>query len=116
MIRTFFETKYFTKKWLNLGFSEDELSQLQQILLENPKAGAVMTGTGGLRKLRFAFPNSGKSGSVRVCYIDIEGALEIHLIDVFAKSEKDNLSMAEKNAIRVVVEQIKSERLKARRR
>jgi hypothetical protein len=84
-------------------------------LLENPKAGDVMKGTGGLRKVRFAFPGSGKSGSVRVCYIDIEGVLEIHLIDVFAKNEKENLSKAERNEIRIVVEQIKAERLKAKR-
>ena len=115
MIRTFYEMKHFTKKWLDLGFSDDELSQLQQILLENPKAGDVMRGTGGLRKIRFAFPNSGKSGSVRFCYIDIEGALEIHLIDVFAKNEKENLSMAERNAIRIIVEKIKAERLKSKR-
>ena len=115
MIRTFYEMKHFTKKWLELGFSDDELSQLQQSLLENPKAGDVMRGTGGLRKIRFAFPNSGKSGSVRVCYIDIEGVLEIHFIDVFAKNEKENLSKAERNAIKTVVEQIKAERLKAKR-
>ena len=70
MIRTFFEMKHFTKKWYALGFTDDDLSQLQQILLENPKAGSVMKGTGGLRKIRFSFPNEGKSGSVRVCYID----------------------------------------------
>ena len=92
MVRTFYEMKHFTKKWQDLGFTDDELSQLQQVLLENPKAGDVMKGTGGLRKVRFAFPGSGKSGSVRVCYIDIEGVLEIHLIDVFAKNEKENLS------------------------
>ena len=115
MVRTFYEMKLFTKKWQDLGFTDDELSQLQQVLLENPKAGDVMKGTGGLRKVRFAFPGSGKSGSVRVCYIDIEGVLEIHLIDVFAKNEKENLSKAERNAIRIVVEQIKAERLKAKR-
>ena len=115
MVRTFYEMKHFTKKWQGLGFTDDELSQLQQVLLENPKAGDVMKGTGGLRKVRFAFPGSGKSGSVRVCYIDIEGVLEIHLIDVFAKNEKENLSKAERNAIRIVVEQIKAERLKAKR-
>ena len=115
MVRTFYEMKLFTKKWQDLGFTDDELSQLQQVLLENPKAGDVMKGTGGLRKVRFAFPGSGKSGSVRVCYIDIEGVLEIHLIDVFAKNEKENLSKAERNAIRIVVEQIKVERLKAKR-
>lgn len=115
MVRTFYEMKHFTKKWQDLGFTDDELSQLQQVLLENPKAGDVMKGTGGLRKVRFAFPGSGKSGSVRVCYIDIEGVLEIHLIDVFAKNEKENLSKAERNAILIVVEQIKAERLKAKR-
>ena len=115
MGRTFYEMKHFTKKWQDLGFTDDELSQLQQVLLENPKAGDVMKGTGGLRKVRFAFQGSGKSGSVRVCYIDIEGVLEIHLIDVFAKNEKENLSKAERNAIRIVVEQIKAERLKAKR-
>ncbi len=115
MVRTFYEMKHFTKKWQDLGFTDDELSQLQQVLLENPKAGDVMKGTGGLRKVRFAFPGSGKSGSVRVCYIDIEGVLEIHLIDVFAKNEKENLSKAERNAIRIVVEQIRAERLKAKR-
>ena len=78
--------KYFTKKWNELGFTDDDLRSLQNMLLEDPKAGPVMQGTGGLRKIRFAFPNSGKSGSVRVCYIDIEGVLEIHLIDVFAKN------------------------------
>ena len=115
MVRTFYEMKHFTKKWQDLDFTDDELSQLQQVLLENPKAGDVMKGTGGLRKVRFAFQGSGKSGSVRVCYIDIEGVLEIHLIDVFAKNEKENLSKAERNAIRIVVEQIKAERLKAKR-
>ena len=115
MVRTFYEMKHFTKKWQDLGFTDDELSQLQQVLLENPKAGDVMKGTGGLRKVRFAFPGSGKSGSVRVCYIDIEGVLEIHLIDVFEKKKKKNLSKAERNAIRIVVEQIKAERLKAKR-
>ena len=115
MVRTFYEMKHFTKKWQDLGFTDDELSQLQQVLLENPKAGDVMKGTGGLRKVRFAFLGSGKSGSVRVCYIDIEGVLEIHLIDVFAKNEKENLSKAERNAIRIVVEQIKAERFKAKR-
>ena len=110
MVRTFYEMKHFTKKWQDLGFTDDELSQLQQVLLENPKAGDVMKGTGGLRKVRFAFPGSGKSGSVRVCYIDIEGVLEIHLIDVFAKNEKENLSKAERNAIRIVVENLREGR------
>ena len=70
---------------------------------------------GGLRKIRFAFPNSGKSGSVRVCYIDIEEVLEIHLIDVYSKNEKENLSRSEINTIKSIVSQIKKERLQQTR-
>ena len=108
MIRTFIETRYFTKKWYGLGFTDDDMKELQDFLLENPKCGDVMKGTGGLQKVRFAFPHRGKSGSVRVCYIDREAKCEIHLIDVFAKDEKDNLSEKERHEIRKLVEFIKN--------
>lgn len=107
MKRTFIETRYFTKKWHMLGFTDDDLKELQDFLLEDPKCGDVMKGTGGLRKVRFAFPHRGKSGSVRVCYIDREAKCEIHFIDVFAKDEKDNLSEKERNEIKKLVEFIK---------
>jgi hypothetical protein len=41
-------------------------------LLADPKVGAVMRGTGGIRKMRFAFEQQGKSGSARVIYVDFE--------------------------------------------
>jgi len=107
MKRTFIETKYFTAKWKELGFGDGDLRRLQEVLLENPKVGDVMRGTGGLRKMRFSYDNRGKSGSSRVCYLDIEIREEIHLIDIFAKNEKENLSMAERNEIRKLVEFIK---------
>lgn len=107
MKRTFIETKHFTRKWQSLGFADADLTALQNELLDNPKIGAVMRGTDGLRKMRFSFENRGKSGSARICYLDIEVREELHLIDVFAKNEKDNLSKAERNAIKKLVEFIK---------
>ena len=62
MIRTFIEMPHFTKKWHSLGFTDDELLQLQLSIAANPKIGAVIRHTGGLRKVRFAFPGRGKSG------------------------------------------------------
>jgi hypothetical protein len=38
--------------------------------MENPKKYPVIKGTGRLRKGRVVFENRGKSGSVRVCYVD----------------------------------------------
>ena len=108
MTKTFIETKHFTNKWNSLGFSDDDLRQLQQTLLDDPKSGSVMKGTGGLRKIRFALnDNRGKSHGVRVCYIDIDEKSTIHLIGVFAKDEKDNLSKEERNNIKKLVEYIK---------
>ena len=59
-----------------------------------------MQGTGGLRKARFAFEHQGKSGGVRVCYVDFVVKETVYLITVYPKSEKDNLSRAERNAIK----------------
>ena len=55
MKRESIETPSFTKKWFALGFTDDDLAELQQFLLKNPEAGDIMVGTGGLKKIRFAF-------------------------------------------------------------
>lgn len=107
MIRTFIETRYFTKKWYLLGFNDDDMRELQDYLLDDPKCGDVMSGTGGLRKIRFAFQHRGKSGIARVCYIDRETHSEVHFIDVFSKGEKENLSAKERSNIKKLVEYIK---------
>lgn len=63
-----------------------------------------MRETGGVRKMRFAFEDRGKSGSVRVIYIDFEVYEKIFLLTAYPKSEKDNLSKAERNEFRQIVE------------
>ena len=115
IVRGFIEAPRFHRRWFELGFTEDDLLELQLLLLDNPKIGPVMKDTGGLRKMRFAFSHRGKSGSVRILYIDYEERERIFLLNLFSKNEKENLSKAERNAIRIVVEQIKAERLKAKR-
>lgn len=106
MTRTFVQTSEFVKKWSQLGFVDDNLRQLENQILQNPKIGPVIQGTGKLRKMRFAFENSGKSGSVRVCYVDFEVFSQVYFITVFAKNEKANLTKAERNQIKTVIEKI----------
>lgn len=106
MTRIFVQTSEFTKKWKQYGFSDEDLRLLENQILQNPKVGPVMQGTGRLRKMRFAFENSGKSGSVRVCYVDFENFCQVYLITVFAKNEKSNLSKIEKNQVKVAIETI----------
>ena len=59
--RTFIEVPLFTKRWKEIGLSDDDLLALQVMLLKNPESGPVMEGTGGIRKVRFALENREKA-------------------------------------------------------
>ena len=61
MTRTFIQTSEFIKNWRELRFTDSDLRRLELEILRNPNIGTVMRGTGGLRKMRFAFEDSGKS-------------------------------------------------------
>ena len=97
MIRTFVELPIFRSRWKTLGLNDDDLKRLQEEILLDPKIGPVMKETGGVRKMRFALEHRGKSGSIRVIYVDFEAYEKIFLITAYPKNEKDNLSKAERN-------------------
>lgn len=103
MTRTFVELPLFRAKWKELGLTDEDLRRLQEEILLDPKTDPVIKGTGGIRKMRFAFEHRGKSGSVRVIYIDFEVYEKIYLITAYAKNEKDNLTNAERNELRTLV-------------
>lgn len=109
MTRTFVETPMFTKKWHELGLGDSELRELQNMLLEDPKAGDTIAGTGGLRKIRISYHGHGKRGGARVVYVDVEIREKIHLINAYAKNEKDDLTEAEKKAIASIIRILKEE-------
>ena len=99
MTREFVMLPEFDRQWQKMGLGDNELRQLQETLLQNPKAGDVIRGTKGLRKIRIAFEGQGKSGSGRVAYVDFTIHETVYLITAYSKNEKDNLSKAERNAI-----------------
>ena len=115
MIRTFIELPFFTKKWMEIGLDDPELQQLQAMLLDNPQTGPIMEGTGGIRKIRFPLKNRGKSGSIRVCYVDFEEFEVTYFITAYTKSEKENLSNEEKNCLKKLVKELKEEALRRRK-
>jgi len=104
--RTFVMTSEFDKQWKNMGLTDADLSRLQQEILNNPKVGEVMQGTGRLRKMRFAFEGKGKSGSARVTYVDFVIYSTVYLIYAYPKNEKDNLTKEERNSIKKMIDAI----------
>jgi hypothetical protein len=114
MKRTFIQTKEFSRRWDELGFTDHDLLRLEEELLKNPGLGKVMEQTGGLRKMRFAFEHRGRSGSTRVCYVDFVAYETIYLITIFPKNEKENLFEKEKSDIKKVITFLEEELNKRR--
>ena len=107
MTRTFIQTNEFSKNWDNLGFDDEDLRLLELSILEGPEKYPIMKGTGGLRKARISLNRKGKSGGGRVCFVDFIFFETVYLITVYGKKEKDNLSNAERNQIKKMIEALK---------
>ncbi|HIF6163615.1 TPA: type II toxin-antitoxin system RelE/ParE family toxin [Vibrio parahaemolyticus] len=103
----FVETSIFTKQIKELA-TDDELKELQAELIAQPEKGDIIKGTGGLRKVRMAVGNKGKSGSVRVLYVLVH-ADKIFLVLAYPKSVKDSLTNAEKTKLKQLVQSLKGE-------
>ena len=69
-------------------------------LILNPGAGKVIRGSGGLRKVRWAAKGRGKRGGARVIYFWWLAQNRILFLDVYAKSQKDNLTLEEIQKLR----------------
>jgi hypothetical protein len=70
----------------------------------DPECGDLIQGTGGFRKVRVGRGGMGKRGGGRVVYILRNGNFRngnfpIFLIAAYAKSEKENLTKAERNEL-----------------
>ena len=107
MVRQFVETSVFTRRWTELGLGDDNLLELQKYLIKRPASGAVISGTGGARKLRFALSNKGKSSGARVIYVDILQDEQIHLLLCYIKSEQEDLTELQKKQLKALIKIIK---------
>ena len=96
---TVIETPSFLRDAKKL-LDDEEREALVNYLSSNPKAGVLIKGTGGIRKVRWARDDSGKSGAYRVVYFFHSMAIPFFILNVFAKNEKVNISQAERNELK----------------
>ena len=64
---------------------------LQRTLAANPEAGALIPGSGGVRKLRWALPGRGKRSGLRVIYYVRAHQGLIWMLTLYAKNETGNI-------------------------
>ena len=103
----FVETKLFTDRILD-ALSDDEYAGLQNHLSEHPDAGAIIQGTGGVRKIRWAVSGRGKRGGSRLIYYWDCGD-RILMLYVYLKNERENLTSKQKKMMKQIAEAYKHE-------
>lgn len=91
------------------ALEEEEISELKLFLANDPEQGALIPGTGGLRKLRWSASGRGKRGGGRVIYYFYDRDAPIFLFRFFVKAAKEDLSPDEKRTLAKVVDEIKVE-------
>ena len=98
---SFVETKLFTRL-VQEYLSDDDYSKLQQALLADPEAGAIIPGSGGVRKLRWGVAGRGKRGGIRVIYFLRTAQGQIWMLTLYAKNVTESIPAS-------VLKQIKDE-------
>jgi mRNA-degrading endonuclease RelE of RelBE toxin-antitoxin system len=103
VVFSFIETKLFSRlvqDWL----SDEEYRQLQALLIDQPNAGKIVPGSGGVRKLRWRTTGRGKRGGYRVIYFaKIEQGV-IWMLTMYPKNVKDTIPAYVLRQIRKEVE------------
>lgn len=97
------ETSIFTRLIRDL-MNDDEYRDLQIALVERPDSGDLITGGGGLRKIRWKLEGQGKRGGVRVIYYWVVSDEQIRLLYVYPKNKQENLTADQLAALRKIVE------------
>ncbi|MFH0935166.1 MAG: type II toxin-antitoxin system RelE/ParE family toxin [Pseudomonadota bacterium] len=87
---TVIETEDFEKLW-PLYWAEKEHDAFVEFIADNPEAGDVVRGSGGVRKVRWSRAGSGKSGGVRIIYFNRLANGEVWLLFIYAKSKRDSI-------------------------
>src|SRR5579872_4725217 len=107
------ETEAFARQASIVGLTEDERHEIACLLSEEPMRGALIPGTGGARKFRFAKAGMGKRSGYRIISYYAADDVPVFLLDVLDKGARLNLSPGEKNQLKKVLGRIANEYRKA---
>lgn len=98
------ETPLFTKLIQDM-LPDEDYRLLQQTLLLRPEAGVLIRGGGGLRKIRWNLPGSGKRGGLRIIYYWDVPQETIYMLLPYRKSRRDDLTPAQLKVLRDLVKE-----------
>ena len=87
---SFIETKLFTRLVTEF-LADEEYSRLQEVLIRDPEAGDLISGSGGVRKVRWGVKGRGKRGGIRVIYYARTRQGQIWMLTLYAKNVAETI-------------------------
>ncbi len=106
ILQSVIETPEFIRQ-AKACMSNETREEFISFIAENPKAGSLITGTGGARKVRWqADAQSGKRGGVRIIYYYHDADMPIYLFTVYKKNQRDTLTDEEENMLQKIIKLI----------
>jgi len=97
-----FETSIFIKQITDL-LKGEEYRALQNHLVDMPEAGKVVTGSGGIRKVRWAASGRGKRGGARILYYLANRHNQIFMLYAYANNEREDLTKDQLSVLKKAV-------------
>lgn len=104
---TFVELGSFSKRWDGLRLTDVDLGLVQTLIMIDPTGPPVISGTGGLRKLRCGKDNVSKRDGYRVCYVYIEEFKLVLMVIIYAKNEIDTIPESHKPGIKKIIDRVR---------
>ena len=101
----FIETPTFTKSITGL-FTDNEYRLLQNELTQNPEAGDIIPGGGGVRKIRFAVQGRGKRGGARLIYYWQKSQDRVFMLIAYTKAKQTDLDPEQAAFFKMLVKEL----------
>jgi hypothetical protein len=86
-------------RWREENLDDERFRALQNVLIINPRIGALLPGSGGLRKLRIGLPGRGRRGSARLIYYWWAGEDRFYLLMAYAKNRQSDLTAEQRRRL-----------------
>jgi len=100
------ETRPFVRQAVSL-WSDEEHAAFVDYIAANPEAGDVVPDSGGVRKVRWSRPGTGKRGGVRVIYFYHDSTMPLYLLLIYAKAQRENWTQDEKRRAQALTAALK---------
>ena len=99
----FVETSVFTRQIKDL-MTDEEYCRLQNRLRDNPELGAVIPGSGGIRKVRVELEGRGRRGGARCWYYFFQSDDRVYMLLILPKNEQEDLTKEQLKQLKALVD------------